>query len=92
MEELKRTDYPAWQAFVNGGLNVDLEHFQRSVVDTLEEIVATHANQRVAAFCHGGVINAGPHTCLVSRRGFSSSRLTLASVAISAREAASEIW
>ena len=57
MEELKRTDYPAWQAFVNGGLNVDLEHFQRSVVDTLEEIVATHANQRVAAFCHGGVIN-----------------------------------
>lgn len=31
--------------------------FQATVVAALEEIVETHPGQRVAVFCHGGVIN-----------------------------------
>jgi probable phosphoglycerate mutase len=57
MEELKRDNYEAWKAFVEGGYQVDLGAFQRSVVDTLEDVVKTHASKRVAVFCHGGVIN-----------------------------------
>ena len=57
MEELKRTNYPAWQAFVAGGHSVDIVGFQKTVVDALETITARHAAQTVAVFCHGGVIN-----------------------------------
>jgi probable phosphoglycerate mutase len=59
MEELKRTDYPAWKAFVDGRYNeeVDILAFQDTVVRTLESIIAQHQGQRVAVFCHGGVIN-----------------------------------
>src|SRR5262249_50931072 len=31
--------------------------FQATVVQALEEIIARHAGQSVAVFCHGGVIN-----------------------------------
>jgi probable phosphoglycerate mutase len=57
MEELKRDNYEAWKAFVSGGYQIDLAEFQKSVVDTLEEIVAAHPGKTVAVFCHGGVIN-----------------------------------
>jgi len=59
MEELKAQDYEAWRAFVAGGYNdhVDIHQFHATVVNTLEQIVAGHASQRVAVFCHGGVIN-----------------------------------
>ncbi|HEY2706471.1 MAG TPA: histidine phosphatase family protein [Caulobacteraceae bacterium] len=58
MEELKRDDYPAWQAFVQGTRGgADIEAFQRAVVETLEAIVVAHPGKRVAVFCHGGVIN-----------------------------------
>jgi probable phosphoglycerate mutase len=57
MEELKRENYEAWQALANGNHNIDIEDFTQGVVATLEEIIAAHAGQRVAVFCHGGVIN-----------------------------------
>lgn len=59
MEELRRDDPEAWQAFVNGGYNdhLDIHQFHATVVNTLEQIVTAHAGQTVAAFCHGGVIN-----------------------------------
>lgn len=59
MEELKKEDYEAWKAFVDGGYteNVDIHHFHATVVNTLEGIIAQHRSQRVAVFCHGGVIN-----------------------------------
>lgn len=57
MEELKRDDYPRWLAMVTGQNGVDIEGFQATVVAALEEIVENHPSQRVAVFCHGGVIN-----------------------------------
>ena len=57
MEELKRDDYPAWLAMAQGEHGVDIGAFQATVVEALEEIVAGHPGQRVAVFCHGGVIN-----------------------------------
>ena len=57
MEELKRDDYPRWKAMVDGGHGVDIEAFQKLVVETLEEVIETHPSKRVAVFCHGGVIN-----------------------------------
>jgi probable phosphoglycerate mutase len=57
MEELKRDDYEAWKAFVTGGYQVDISQFQRTVVETLEEIIAAHSGKTVSVFCHGGVVN-----------------------------------
>jgi probable phosphoglycerate mutase len=59
MEELKRTDYAAWKAFVDGRYNeeVDILAFQDTVVRALESIIAAHRGGRVVVFCHGGVIN-----------------------------------
>lgn len=57
LEELKRTDYPAWKAFVDGEHAVDIVQFQANVVAALEELIAKHQGQRIAVFCHGGVIN-----------------------------------
>jgi len=59
MEELKAQDYEAWRAFVAGGYNdhIDIHQFHATVVNTLEHIVAEHPGQKVAVFCHGGVIN-----------------------------------
>jgi len=57
MEELKRYDYPRWKAFVEGGYGVDIEAFQKLVVETLEQVICAHSGKNVAVFCHGGVIN-----------------------------------
>jgi probable phosphoglycerate mutase len=57
MEDLKREDYPRWKAMVDGGFDTDIVGFQAMVVAALEEIIEAHASQRVAVFCHGGVIN-----------------------------------
>lgn len=56
-EELKREDFAAWQAMAHGGDSVDMGAFQATVVETMEEIVAAHSGDRVAVFCHSGVIN-----------------------------------
>ncbi len=57
MEELKRDDYEAWKRFVAQGRDADIARFQKTVVATLEGVIARNAGKRVAVFCHGGVIN-----------------------------------
>jgi probable phosphoglycerate mutase len=57
LEVLKAEDYEAWKAFVAGGGAPDIAGFRTLVVQALEEIIAAHQGQRVAVFCHGGVIN-----------------------------------
>lgn len=57
MEVLKREDYAAWLRMASGDHGVDIAGFQADVVRALEEIIAAHAGERVAVFCHGGVIN-----------------------------------
>lgn len=60
LEELKATDYDRWLEAVQGGLEaaIDIDAFRRTVVAALERIVERHPGERVAAVCHGGVINA----------------------------------
>jgi len=60
LEELKRTDYPAWKAFMTNGYGggVSIEDFFDEVEAGLEELIRRHPGERVAVFCHGGVINA----------------------------------
>ena len=59
VEELRKEDPEAWRAMVAGGYSthIDMHQFHATVVNTLEEVVAAHAGQTVAVFCHGGVIN-----------------------------------
>jgi probable phosphoglycerate mutase len=57
MEELKREDYAAWKALADGDHGADIHGFQKTVVEALEELIARHASQSIAVFCHGGVIN-----------------------------------
>jgi probable phosphoglycerate mutase len=58
MEQLKRDNYEAWKRFVARGRQRDgVVDFQATVVEALEAIVARHPGERVAVFCHGGVIN-----------------------------------
>ena len=57
LEVLKHEDYAAWRAFSAGDHGADIEGFQALVIPALEGIVAAHPGQRVAVFCHGGVIN-----------------------------------
>ena len=58
MEELKRDNYEAWARFVARGRDRGaIVEFQKTVVGALQAIVARHSGQRIAVFCHGGVIN-----------------------------------
>ena len=57
MEVLKRENYEAWLALARGEHAMDIRTFQTTVVDALESVIAAHPGQRVAVFCHGGVIN-----------------------------------
>lgn len=59
MEELKEQDYEAWKDFVSGGYaeGIDFERFRSTALSTLDEIVERHRGERVAVFCHGGIIN-----------------------------------
>ena len=58
-ETLKKTNYKQWQGYLNGryGDDVDFEKFGLSVRKSLEKIIANHPGEKVAVFCHGGVIN-----------------------------------
>jgi 2,3-bisphosphoglycerate-dependent phosphoglycerate mutase len=56
-EELKRENFAAWQKLATGGDAVDLAVFQARVVQGMESIITAHPGQKVAVFCHGGVIN-----------------------------------
>ncbi|MBL8556169.1 MAG: histidine phosphatase family protein [Phenylobacterium sp.] len=57
MEVLKRENYEAWLAMASGEHRIDIDGFQKPVVETLEAIVDANQGKRVAVFCHGGVIN-----------------------------------
>ena len=57
MEELKRENYPAWKAFAEGDHGADIHGFQKTVVQSLEDLIVRHPSQNIAVFCHGGVIN-----------------------------------
>lgn len=59
LEELKRTDYPAWREFMENGYGggPPLEVFVAEVRAALDACIARHRGRRVAVFCHGGVIN-----------------------------------
>jgi len=59
LEELKRTDYEAWQALVQNGYGADAEFdaFVDAVIGSLTRIVEASPRRRVVVVCHGGVIN-----------------------------------
>ena len=60
LEEIKANDPARWRALVQGGLyeGADIDAFQRVVVGSIDRIIRSHAGERVAVFCHGGVVNA----------------------------------
>ncbi len=61
IDQLKREDYPRWQALIQGGElwgGVDMVAFRATVVEALERVVDAHRGARVAVVCHGGVVNA----------------------------------
>jgi probable phosphoglycerate mutase len=59
VEELKAAGDPRWHAMVAGEWEGEEapEAFRARVVGCLEELIATHRGDRIAAVCHGGVIN-----------------------------------
>ncbi len=60
VEELKASDDPRWRALLQGEWDSDesREEFRDRVVSTLEAVIGRHRGHRVAAVCHGGVINS----------------------------------
>ena len=75
VEELKAKNDPRWQEMLRGewtSTDETEDEFIKRIVDSIEEIIANHASQRVAIVCHGGVINA--YIChvlgLANQRGF----------------------
>jgi 2,3-bisphosphoglycerate-dependent phosphoglycerate mutase len=63
IEEIKAKHPEQWQEIIKKGNDTffneiqDLGHFRATVVKSLENIVANNSGKRVAAVCHGGVIN-----------------------------------
>ena len=60
IEELRAAKDPRWGVMVGGdyfGEGVDPEQFKARVIETIDGIVTRNAGRRVAAICHGGVIN-----------------------------------
>jgi probable phosphoglycerate mutase len=59
MEELKAKDYKRWLELVEGGFSeqFDLTSFKKEALESIEKIILENSGKRVAAVCHGGVIN-----------------------------------
>lgn len=60
LEELRASGDPRWAEMMAdywGAENVDQAGFSETVVTTFEALVQAHSGERVAAVCHGGVIN-----------------------------------
>jgi len=61
VDEIRRTDPEQWQAMITGeweslgGESAD--EFRDRVVTAMDRIIATNPGRRVAAVCHGGVVN-----------------------------------
>jgi probable phosphoglycerate mutase len=62
VEQLKAEGLPGWQDVLTGDVHrsvgVDPHEFRSGVVEAVEAIIAAHPGEKVAAVCHGGVINA----------------------------------
>jgi probable phosphoglycerate mutase len=62
IEQLKEEGLPGWSDVLAGETHrtagVDPHEFRRGVVAAVEAIIAIHPGAKVAAVCHGGVINA----------------------------------
>lgn len=62
VDELKRTNHPRWQAMVEGRwedlASVSNEEFNARVEAALTRCIAAHPGEKIAVFCHGGVVNA----------------------------------
>jgi len=62
IEQLKAEGLPGWQEVLTcdaqRSAGVDPHKFRDGVVEAIEEIIAAHPGEKVAAVCHGGVINA----------------------------------
>ena len=62
IEQLKAEGLPGWQDVLTGdahrSVGVDPYEFRTGVVEAVEEIINAHPGEKVAAVCHGGVINA----------------------------------
>ena len=56
--EVMRQDKERWRAFLERTDAADRSDFVAEVAASLEGIIARHRGERVAVFCHGGVINA----------------------------------
>jgi len=59
VEELKAADDPRWHALLAGEWDAEESEaaFRARAVDALERHIADHRGERIAVFCHGGVIN-----------------------------------
>ena len=62
IEQLKAEGLPGWQDVLKGevhrAVGVDPDEFRAGAVEAVEEIINAHPGEKVAAVCHGGVINA----------------------------------
>lgn len=61
VEELKAAGDPAWREIVAGewgDVEVDPETFRDIVYKAVERLIDANPSKRIAAVCHGGVINA----------------------------------
>jgi 2,3-bisphosphoglycerate-dependent phosphoglycerate mutase len=62
IEQLKAEGLPGWQDVLTGdahrSVGIDPHEFRSGVVDAVEAIIDAHSGEKVAAVCHGGVINA----------------------------------
>lgn len=62
IEQLKAEGLPGWQDVLTGDVHravgIDPAEFRTGVVAAVEEIITAHPGEKVAAVCHGGVINA----------------------------------
>ena len=62
IEQLKAEGLPGWQDVLKGevhrAVGVDPTEFRAGVVEAIEQIINAHPGEKVAAVCHGGVINA----------------------------------
>jgi 2,3-bisphosphoglycerate-dependent phosphoglycerate mutase len=57
-EELKASNDPRWEEAISGPSPEEILAFRTRVLASMEDIVARHPAEKVAVFCHGGVINA----------------------------------
>jgi probable phosphoglycerate mutase len=90
LEELKRTSDTRLDAMLGGrwdelGIELDMETFATDVLAAVGEIVSSHPGRRVAAVCHGGIINiyAGDVLGIERRFWFEPAYTSVSRVAVS---------